>query len=38
MQEGRNGNTKAVFGSATHFTLENNTIPLLTTKNWQWKT
>jgi len=38
MQEGRNGNTKAVFGSAMHFTLENNSIPLLTTKKLAWKT
>ena len=30
---GRNGKTLAIFGSSMHFTLENNTIPLLTTKN-----
>lgn len=36
--EGRNGNTLAVFGSAMHFSLENNVIPLLTTKKVAWKT
>jgi thymidylate synthase len=36
--EGRNGNTLAVFGSAMHFSLENNVIPLLTTKKLAWKT
>jgi len=36
--EGRNGNTLAVFGSAMHFSLENNIIPLLTTKKLAWKT
>ena len=35
---GRNGNTFAIFGSAMHFTLENNTIPILTTKKVAWKT
>ena len=38
MINGRNGLTKAVFGSAMHFSLENNTIPLLTTKKVAWKT
>ena len=36
--EGRNGKTLAVFGSAMHFTLENNKIPLLTTKKLAIKT
>jgi thymidylate synthase len=36
--EGRNGNTLAVFGSAMHFSLENNKIPLLTTKKLAIKT
>ena len=36
--EGRNGKTLVVFGSAMHFSLENNTIPLLTTKKLAWKT
>ena len=34
----RNGLTKAVFGSAMHFSLEDNTIPLMTTKKLAWKT
>lgn len=37
-QDGRNGNVKTVFGSAMHFSLENNTLPLLTTKKMAWKT
>jgi thymidylate synthase len=36
--EGRNGKAKTVFGSAMHFTLENNVIPLLTSKRVAWKT
>jgi thymidylate synthase len=36
--EGRNGSTLAVFGSAMHFSLENNVVPLLTTKKIAWKT
>jgi thymidylate synthase len=35
---GRNGSTLAVFGSAMHFSLENNTIPYLTTKKLAHKT
>ena len=35
---GRNGLTKAVFGSAMHFSLENNAMPILTTKKVAWKT
>ena len=38
MQEGRNGNVLTTFGSAMHFSLENNTIPILTTKRTAWKT
>ena len=38
MINGRNGNAKTVFGSAMHFSLENNTIPILTTKKVAWKT
>lgn len=34
----RNGFTKAVFGSAMHFSLEDNIIPLMTTKKLAWKT
>jgi thymidylate synthase len=36
--EGRNGKTLAVFGSAMHFSLENNKLPLLTTKKLAIKT
>ena len=36
--EGRNGKTLALFGSAMHFSLENNKIPLLTTKKLAIKT
>ena len=35
---GRNGSTLAVFGSAMHFSLENNTIPYLTSKKLAHKT
>ena len=35
---GRNGNTIVVCGGAMHFSLEHNTIPLLTTKKVAWKT
>ena len=35
---GRNGKVRAVFGAAMHFSLENDTIPLLTTKKVAWKT
>lgn len=38
MIDGRNGNVKTIFGSAMHFSLENNVIPLLTTKKVAWKT
>lgn len=34
----RNGRVKAVFGSAMHFSLENGSLPLLTTKKVAWKT
>ena len=35
---GRNGNTLSIFGSSMHFSLENNTIPFITTKKLAWKT
>ena len=38
MEKGRNGNAKTIFGCAMHFSLENNTLPLLTTKRVPWKT
>lgn len=37
-ETGRNGNTYSVFGSSMYFSLENNKIPLLTTKQLAWKT
>ena len=36
--EGRNGNTLTTYGAAMHFTLEDNTIPILTTKKVAIKT
>ena len=38
MVNGRNGNALTVFGSSMHFTLEDNTLPLLTSKSVAWKT
>lgn len=35
---GRNGKTLSIFGSAMRFSLENNSIPLITTKKVAWKT
>lgn len=35
---GRNGNVKTIFGSAMHFDLTNDKIPILTTKRTAWKT
>ena len=35
---GRNGNAKTVIGSAMHFSLENGTLPLITTKKVAWRT
>ena len=37
-QEGRNGTTKAVFGTAMHFSLKNGIVPFITTKHLAWKT
>jgi len=36
--EGRNGNTVSVFGHSMEFSLKDNNIPLLTTKQVAWKT
>ena len=36
--DGRNGKTKMIYGSAMHFSLENNILPLLTSKKVAWKT
>ena len=38
MVNGRNGNALTIFGSAMHFDLTDNTIPILTTKKVAWKT
>lgn len=38
MINGRNGNALTIFGSAMHFSLENNNIPILTTKKVAVKT
>ena len=38
METGRNGKTCVVVGSSMYFSLENNVIPLLTTKKVAWKT
>ena len=38
LETGRNGNTKVLVGNIMYFSLENNTIPLLTTKKVAWKT
>ena len=35
---GRNGNAKTVIGSAMHFSLEDGTLPLITTKKVAWRT
>jgi len=37
-EDGRNGWTKCVFGSAMHFSLADNVLPLLTTNKLAWKT
>ena len=38
LEEGRNGKTKCIFGAVMRFSLENNKIPILTTKKTAWKT
>ena len=38
LEKGRNGNTLVNIGSVMHFSLENNNIPILTTKKTAWKT
>lgn len=37
-EEGRNGKVKTLFGNSMRFSLQNNTIPILTTKQTAWKT
>lgn len=38
LENGRNGNTLSIFGASMRFSLENNKIPILTTKKLAWKT
>jgi thymidylate synthase len=38
LENGRNGNTISIFGSAMRFSLQDNKIPLLTSKHMAWKT
>ena len=38
LEKGRNGNILSIFGSAMRFSLENNQIPILTSKKVAWKT
>ena len=38
LEQGRNGNTITIFGSSMHFSLQDNKIPLLTSKQLAWKT
>jgi thymidylate synthase len=38
LEEGRNGNTYAIFGNSMRFSLQNGQIPILTTKKLEWKT
>ena len=37
-ETGRNGRVLSIYGAAMHFSLENNKIPLLTSKKVAWKT
>lgn len=37
-EQGRNGKTKSIFGHSMRFSLENGTMPILTTKKTAWKT
>jgi thymidylate synthase len=37
-EEGRNGNTKSIFGHSMRFSLKDGKIPILTTKKTAWKT
>jgi thymidylate synthase len=38
LEQGRNGNTISIFGSSMLFSLQDNKIPLLTSKQLAWKT
>jgi len=37
-EHSRNGNTKSIFGHSMRFSLQNGTIPIITTKKTAWKT
>lgn len=37
-EDGRNGKTQSIFGHSMKFSLQNNQIPILTTKKVAWKT
>ena len=37
-EQGRNGKVLSIFGAAMYFSLQNNEIPILTTKKVAWKT
>jgi thymidylate synthase len=37
-EEGRNGNTKSIFGNMMRFSLRDGKMPILTTKKVAWKT
>jgi thymidylate synthase len=37
-EEGRNGKVKSIFGYSMRFSLQNNKIPIITTKKTAWKT
>ena len=37
-EKSRNGNTKSIFGGSMRFSLNNGTIPIITTKKTAWKT
>jgi thymidylate synthase len=36
-ETGRNGNTRSIFGASMRFSLQNNVIPIFTTKEVAWK-
>jgi thymidylate synthase len=38
IEEGRNGKTKSIFGEMMRFSLQENKIPIITTKKTAWKT
>ena len=38
LEQGRNGETLSIFGASMRFSLQNGTIPILTTKKVAWKT